>query len=530
VSERAAGLARLAAVLVVLAVLAVLGIVAWRASRVDELCLRVRLVDEEGRAVQAARASLLVTRAETTLVEVAWVGARADGRAELCIRRSELDPAGEFFAAGHAPGYTRVVVRLSPAQCTQAELELGELHLGPGGEVAGRVVAEDGRPLAGAGVVVSRGLGEAGTNSEDVRRLWPPVEPLAGPYLPVALSDELGRFELVGVPSGSFALVVRAAPDGPALLPARVEPLVIVAGERTDVGELVLAAPEPAETISGRVMDEAGEPLAGITLSLGDGGVRHPGGASSRADGSFTLLAPLGGSWIVSARDPRRRWNPVDMKDVVSGARDVLVRLQAAPATPAPPTRSTAAETQGPVVAESAADAEFDGRFKLGGEVPGSWLVEIGGQSTQLDAAGDFRVRALARGPARLSIRSGFGGDVETYLAAACELHAGYNSWEHDLTVATLTLENLPEVGPAGGEPAGADTPEFLLEGVREGLSVRFLFQEHSGPTRTLERVPVGPWKLSRRADGFRFGGEALWVTLVEFSLRPGGTQRVVVP
>jgi hypothetical protein len=221
------------------------------------------------------------------------------------------------------------------------------------------------------------------------------------------------------------------------------------------------------------------------------------------------------------------------VKDVASGARDVLVRLQAAPATPAPPapaTRPTAVGTQGPAVAASAADAELDGRLELGGEAPGSWLVTIGAQSTQLDGAGNFRLRGLARGPAQLSIRSGFGGDVETYLAASCELRAGYNSWERDLPAATLTLENLPEVGPAEGEPAGTDTPEFLLEGTLEGLSVGIVFQEHSGATRTLTRVPIGPWKLSRRADGFRFGGEARWVTLVEFSLRRGGTQRVVVP
>ncbi|MEQ1895155.1 MAG: sigma factor-like helix-turn-helix DNA-binding protein, partial [Planctomycetota bacterium] len=489
--------------------------------------LRARLVDEDGTALAAGSLGLFEPRAEADLVAIASARAGVDGWAELRALRATLVTAPALFATGHAPGHARVFMPLARAQLALPELELGELCLAPGGDVAGRVVDADGRPLAGAVLVVSRTLGVAGPQSEDARRLWPLVEPLAGPYLPCARSDESGAFEIVGVPSGSLALVARSAPDGPALLPARVEPLAIGAGERTEVGTLVLSRPEVEETIAGSVVDGEARPLAGIFVSIEDGGVKVPGGAVSRADGSFTLLVPRARQWSLRARDPERRWMPADVGGVASGARDV--RLVLVPA-PEPHVSTAAAEPIGPSVATPAFTAELVGRLTLGGVSPGSWSVHVGTQSTQLDATGGFRLRALSPGKASLTIRSGFGGDVETFLAAECVLEDGPNAWELDLPAATLTLENLPEVGPAEDEPAVADTPEFLLEGTLDGASVGILFQELADPRRTLTRVPAGRWKLSRRADGFRFGGEARWLALVEFELLAGETRRVVLP
>lgn len=492
----------------------------------ERFALRARLLDEGGAALRTGRLVLLEALAEAELVELARASTEADGRAELRVRRSSLPAARPLFAAGHAPGRARVVVPLTSAQLAGAELELGDLHLPPGGDVVGRIVDEGGRPLAGAVLVVSRALGAAGPQGADARRLWPLVEPLAGPYLPVARSDERGTFEIVGVPSGSFALVARAAPDGPALLPARVEPLAIAAGERTEIGTLALVSPEAEETITGHVVDGAERPLAGILVSIEDGGVKVPGGAVSRADGSFTLLVPRARQWNLSTRDPARRWRPGQVAGVASGTQDV--RLVLAPA-PESPVVVTTTDPSGPPLAPLASGVELVGRLTLGGEPPGSWSVQVERESTQLDATGGFRL-VLSPGNAWILIRSGIGGDVETHLAAEFVLEEGSNTWELDLPVAALTLENLPAVAPVEDEPALADTPEFLLEGTLDGVSVAVLFQELAEPRRTLARLPAGSWKLSRRADGFRFGGEARWIALLEFELAAGESRRIVVP
>lgn len=479
-----------------------------------------RILDEEGRSIPGARLGLLAAGRDALPVELLWRPADAQGRATLSVPRLRLDSAQVLLVAGHAPGRARVLQELTRAQRESPEVELDALRLPPGGDVAGRVVDAQGRPLAGALLSVSLPLGPSPL---EARRLWPLVEPLAGPYLAVAVSDARGSFELIGVPCGEFSLVAAAAPDGPPLCPARVEPLSIRPGERASVGELVLAGPDLEETIAGRVTSADGTAVAGVWLRLGDGSVSFPARALSRADGTFALLVPRERTWVLSARDPAGRFAPVEHGDVRSGTRDLILRLASAPVTsPAESSTPSLLRPDAP-----AGEADLIGRLTLGGSGPGSWRVQLGAASTQLDSAGGFRLRGLSAGQATLSVVSGYGGDVEHHLAAALTLAAGSNHWELDLPLASLLLENLPAVPPVEGEPASADSPEFLLQGSCGSVHAALLFQELPGsPARRL-RVPAGRWTLSARSEGAQFGGQVDWDTLREFELGEGEELRL---
>lgn len=266
-----------------------------------------RLIDQEFRPLSAG--SLALTRPGVSAPEeVARARCDANGSVWLSVPTAEL-PASPCWLVAQAPGHAHASLVADPPRArTGGIVGLGEVLLAPGGELRGRVVDGDARPVAGAHLVLSARTVPEG-NSE-LRGLHPPLLP-ASP-LCRATTDESGAFVLAGAPVGAWVLVASGSPEGEPRVPV-ARALEIAAGASTSVGELVLASAEPALVLRGSVRDPAGVPAAHVRLELLEADTARPAGAGgvARADGTFWLLVPRGTRWIVAAHDPEGRFEPV---------------------------------------------------------------------------------------------------------------------------------------------------------------------------------------------------------------------------
>ncbi|HVS13076.1 MAG TPA: carboxypeptidase regulatory-like domain-containing protein [Thermoanaerobaculia bacterium] len=182
-----------------------------------------------------------------------------------------------------------------------------ELELGAGGAVQGSVVDLEGRPVAGAEVVL-RGIDGAGSYS--------------------ARSDEDGAFVVEPVEPGGY----RAAAGGPALLAAGGA--VELAVREDEVVATVLRVRRAPAALSGRVLGipaggdlqhdrESGAPLlnAGVIVT-GDGGSRW---APVRIDGSYRVEGLAPGSWRVEAVYPSTFWSGRANPERRTGSVEIVI-------------------------------------------------------------------------------------------------------------------------------------------------------------------------------------------------------------
>jgi hypothetical protein len=235
-----------------------------------------KLRDRAGRAVAGGSVTLL----------------EADGPALPRVVESDADGAfafsavlpGNYVVTGRAAGYypgAPLKLRVQDRPLTV------ELRLELGATLAGRVLDEQAKPVAGAHVEVA---GEApdgtpvavtGAGTEEARSTaldpvgelgvlrgplpYPPVTPVeaSAPVAKPFITDADGAFRVTGVPAGKL-VVVASHPDF-----ARGEslPLAIVAGAQVTVN-VVLSR---GATVRGRVVDERGAPLSAVEVSGEDG-------------------------------------------------------------------------------------------------------------------------------------------------------------------------------------------------------------------------------------------------------------------
>lgn len=149
-----------------------------------------------------------------------------------------------------------------------------------------------------------------------------------------------GTYEFTGLAPGSYnvwasagahmAAYVPAGPGGPMLRPARANTIVLRAGEIRDVHVKL----QRARAISGRVVDETGEPLAAVPLKLFRSPGGQPGGrlGPDRAtddQGEFRLFGIPPGEYFVCAEPPHQP----DVRDPAVGTRSRLVRTTCHPSS-----------------------------------------------------------------------------------------------------------------------------------------------------------------------------------------------------
>lgn len=202
------------------------------------------------------------------------------------FRIVDRQPGESLGLAARREGYAMAT---APA-VVAGEAEAVEMVLRPLGTLRGRVVDEQGRAVAGAGVL-------ARPSSDLPRRSGEKPTPTAAD----------GSFTLAAVEPGAAAIEATA----PGFQPAILDPVEVPAGGEVSGLELVL---EPAATVAGVVRTEDGEPVPRATVLSGEPnptifpfqGVRRSrhSFAQTAADGTFSLDGLRPGAQRLVARHP----------------------------------------------------------------------------------------------------------------------------------------------------------------------------------------------------------------------------------
>ena len=235
-----------------------------------------------------------------------------------------------YYPAGTAPADAQML-RFTPGEdrssinfavpAGQTGVQLFMMYVGPSaptataspqptGVVRGRIVATDGRAVPRAEVrlmQVGRPPPSAAASA---------VAGRAGFQAPkVATSDADGRYEFVGLGAGAFRITatkIGYSPPGSPIAfgpapPIAGLPVVLAEGETRERADVTLA---PWGTLSGRVLDEWGEPIQGVSVQLmqvrfasGRRRLVGAGAASSLTDdlGRFRTFGMAPGNYVVSA-------------------------------------------------------------------------------------------------------------------------------------------------------------------------------------------------------------------------------------
>jgi hypothetical protein len=303
-----------------------------------------------------------------------------DSTAELGPVRSGCVYHAELAAPPFVP-QTSADVEVAPGTTTTLDLVLRL-----GATVRGRVLGEDGKPIAGA---------EIGAYSEGLDVFGPQMYGLQQKTGPD------GTFEIRGIPTGELRLWAEAKgflPEDSNLPPLRL-------GE---VRENVVVRLLLGLTISGRVLDPEGKPAGNARIHCVRRGATDPvpeeeWDVVSASDGTFRITGMRDGgppmnihvSFERPAKGPQEKTRTYEahLKDVEAGTRDLTVTLRALTAVEIrvsddigrPITRLTIGATRptGPHVAQNPADhierslASADGTFQLEGLAPGAWDVYV---------------------------------------------------------------------------------------------------------------------------------------------------------
>lgn len=321
----------------------------------------------------------------------------------------------------------------------------------------------------------------------------------------LSLDGTLG-FEFRGVPTG---MNLQAIVDIPALAPFTSETVDVVAGVKTDL-DLDLV---PGGAIEGRVVDPAGQPVAGATViaSAGSGmmwgGSRNRREATSAADGAFRIEGIAAGDIKVTS----------ELEEWRDGAAEESVEVQQASTR----TGVVVNMERGAVIAgrvlfpdgKPAPDAEVRlEQPRDGGENArrrGPWGGGPSGperQTVTTDEQGRFRFTALRSAEGRLAASR----EIEEAGTFACIL-GGVTPMEFGKEEpVTLRLAATLSVSGLVTDDTGQPVTEFEVRAAREGYSsnvgagdgVRQTFESEDG-TFELGGAGEGDWRLSIRAEGY---------------------------
>jgi hypothetical protein len=223
-------------------------------------------------------------------------------------RQVTTDTGGFYEAYGFAPGSYRVETKDVPGYTSDRGQGSGVVRLSEGAHaeqdfyyridnrVAGRVVDPAGKPLAGIDL-----------------SLKPVDEAFAKIYEGRAQTGDDGSFRFERAPSAEYIIVAnpgrKGDPDDP--YPQSFYPMgtmrenaaqfYVGPGSRLD--GLVVHAPAPVEFIKvwGRLVDDKGEPLSGLTLHFRDNNGDYTDWAGAGADGRFMFRLRKGSRGTIMA-------------------------------------------------------------------------------------------------------------------------------------------------------------------------------------------------------------------------------------
>ncbi|HEX6882315.1 MAG TPA: sigma-70 family RNA polymerase sigma factor [Planctomycetota bacterium] len=283
----------------------------------------------------------------------------ATGRYSLAVASQEPEPV--LYVAGPSP----LVARLDLAPFRGGEARALDVEVAPGTLVRGVVRDELGAGLAGA-------------------RVASPWHAFRSAPFGTAHSDAQGAYELL-LEAGDGWVQLAATRAGHTSVERDGR---LLGDERDSWGphldpqslDFVLPA---ARTVSGRVVDSAGEPLEGAWVSARGPFHETPALASTDADGRFTLAGLLTGETTLRAGYPGLTQASVELASAASGPSGIVLALE-----PGAPLAGRVLDDKGRPVplarvwASSASTySDADGRFELA-ELPASarslWVVARG--------------------------------------------------------------------------------------------------------------------------------------------------------
>jgi protocatechuate 3,4-dioxygenase beta subunit len=367
-----------------------------------------RAVDPDGKPV--AGAAIYLSEEESTSIAGESLQVPS-GRAH----RGLTDDDGGFVLDGVSPGpialYAQAPHR-QHAELKNLEVKAGqdlanvELVLPPSAVVEGRVLAPDGRPVVGAEVAVVQAA------QNDFQR----------GAAPGAITDGDGRYRLEGVPSGKQTLEARA--EGYRRAARDVE-----VSARTAAVDFEL---ERGLEVSGRVVDDAGNPLPGARLMLLAGRSFSPNAPRtlSGADGAFRLSGLQDGAYTLRALKDGYAGDPQGVAVTLAGSpvSGLEVRLSAG--------GTITGHLSGVEFSQLSrvrvwAGSEFnsgrvdpEGTYQIVHLPPGDWTVAAVVPDTPLHAEGHVTLEAGAA-EARLDLNLGGGHTLSGVVLSNGEPLAG---------------------------------------------------------------------------------------------------------
>lgn len=346
-----------------------------------------KVVDRDSRPVAGAEVQLTAAAAETPgLPRSPLPGMSAESYAAAADAQGRFVfdhlPAGRFDLRAKADGYAPLTVRgLTLAEAREPQ-DLGAVVLSPGAVLEGTVVDAKGRPLAGTTVSAER---SQATGGMIVRRIGNQRREASDNE---TRADAEGRFALRGLAPGEAVDVT-----------ARLRGFVTATQSRVEVPReqplrLVL---QLAAQVSGRVVDEVGDPVVGADVSVKEtgGGILAMFGqqATTDAEGRFTAedLAP--GKRMVTAEaagflESEPRFVELANGKTVDGLELVLKRGSTIEGTVLLPGGVPAAGAQVAIKEDGGANS------------PGVIVRRFGGTgNATADGDGRYRLEGVAEGP-----------------------------------------------------------------------------------------------------------------------------------
>jgi len=431
-----------------------------------------RVVDDRGAALADA-----TVRMDLIPATGLWPPLETDGAGAWT---SPPLPPGKYLLRARRPGFTArrtSIVEVTAGGAAPASADATTLVLVRTGEISGRVVTDDGAPVAGARVqdrsaaveqlgVVSSSLPGAAAAAA----LPPGARPLnggrAGTRQVTTGAD--GRFVLTDVPPGRLRLEILQ----PSLVPYRGKPLVLPPDGHLDLGALVLSR---AALVMGRVSDADGTPVGGARVAVRPGdGAGAALYAVTGVEGDFALPLPPGDHTLVASREGRPEVSaPVH---VIAGRTPETVTLRFARAGTRVVTGVIKDGEGRPLAAAHVAAVQRSDGEGAAGE-PAALATAIA------DPGGHFKLTGLPDSALRLEIR-----------------HPRYAPHHADVTAARGGLS--PELVIRVPVP-GAITGE-VHERVTGGPVASFQI-EAEGPDGAVVRFPQPGTRASRRAGPFHF-------------------------
>ncbi len=316
--------------------------------------LRGRLLEADGSPV--ANTTLALVEFDSPSLINDLVGAFRDATIDPFVGETKTDGGGRFQFDGVFPrglhalgidlGGKRATLRMVDLPLAASETtDLGDVVLGPVHGITGKIVDDDGKPVADARVraaclpapIARLGVERLTTKSRvlslraDGQRVielprWAQRVIDRLPF-PTTKTDGDGRFELTGIAGGNVTLLVdhdRFAPT--AFGPTATGKRGAGATKKEDFGTLAIA---PGRTVSGRVLDGQGKPLAraivigGTDCGIGTFALTSNEAATDDA-GRFTLraLPEEGRTYFAARSESLASWTIVE-----SVADDVEIQL-----------------------------------------------------------------------------------------------------------------------------------------------------------------------------------------------------------